>query len=550
MFTSITIAMYFFYSGILYLSVAILQLASLSIIREELCTIPGALNESVDQDIGCANCPSVLAMCSKDFCYQYAMNITYYQEAAEASDSLFQAFSAAATDEACFDEVQDANTPLDAIVAISNNADVTTSCVTFHCSVFKNAIGSGSVEGIYDVMSPSGEDCSNVHGVKPAWHDNYCACKDMADTLQDLLSNGNEQALGIETTCGIDLTSSNGWMAQYTGTTTTTASPTTADTTSTATDSTSTAASTSTTAAGGGASGRRMEGKKTQHIDNSWQPLVQEVEAFLDVASSSGMVEPDVEPVLRWMEVRARERLNAFNAYAGEDAGFTYDGNVSVKRRLTAAVSVNADYTVAEWTPCKCYMQCIPGVRSRQVNCYGGIDPTIDTCNGDRPHSAEACECDHCGDCDALFNVLIVMISFFIQGGVAFLCFLVFLHYEGQPWSIAIRWNIFEKFAGFFIKNLPPIVRLLVVANLLQLILLAVQALVPTEVLDYDSDCKTVSLLQAVAGISLCVCILQILFGLAARRVTRRPPWLFAPMSASLPLVLRPIARIMSALGP
>jgi len=546
MFTSITIAMYFFYSGILYLGVAVLQLASLGIIKDELCTIPGALNESAGQDIGCANCPSVSAMCTKDPCYQFAMNITYYQEAAEAADSLFQQFSAAATDETCFDEVQDAADPYEAMQGISTNADVTTDCITFHCEVFRNSIGIGAVEGVYDLMSPTGEDCSNVHGVKPEWYDSWCACRDMADRLKADLDSGNMLATGLEPVCGIDLTSTNGWAAQYTGTTTTTSSPTTVESTSSPTTPSTTPAALS-TPPGGGAAARRME--RDQRLVG-WQPMLQEVGGFYDFESGNGLKEPDAEPLMRWMEVRARERLNAFGEYGGDDAGFTYDKNLTVKRRLTAAVSVNADYTVAEWTPCKCYMQCIPGVRSRQVNCYGGLDPTIDICNGDRPHSAEACDCDHCSDCDALFNVLIVMISFFIQGGVALLCFLVFLHYEGQPWSIAIRWNIFEKFAGFFIKNLPPIVRLLVVANFIQLLLLAVQALVPTSVLDYDSDCKTVSLLQAVSGISLAVCTLQIFFGLAARRVTRRPPWLFAPMSASLPAVLRPISRFMAALGP
>jgi len=564
MFTSITIAMYFFYSGFLYLAVAFLQLGTRATIKESLCAIPGALNVSAKQDVGCDNCPSVLAMCPKDPCYQYAMNITYTQEAKATSDGLFEVFSIASTDDECFQIVQGSSSPYAAMREIITKVDsVTTSCVSFHCAVLRNAIGppAGTLEGgAADLMSESGFDCTNVFGVKPVWFDNWCACSEMSATLKADLEAGLTGATSIETACSVDLLGSAGWLQAQTGTTTTAPSTAASDSTSagaTTADPTTTAATTA--ASGGGATARRMR------FDADAEEQVYAVDYAgsdpygCDLSSSApcahlqatyGSEEDRSSDAAEWMEAANDAAPTAEFIEERPSNEPRSSAEVQAKRRLTAAVAVNADYTVGDWTPCKCYQQCIPGLRTRQVNCFGGNDPTIDVCNGDRPHSAEACECEHCADCAALLNLLIVMISYFVQGGVAMLCFLIFLYYDGKPWSIAIRWNIFEKFAGFFIKNLPPIVRLMVLVNLFQLLFLAFQALVPTDIIDFNSDCNTVLWLEVIAGVSLAVCGVQILFGLAARRVTRRPPWLFAPESSTLPAVLRPISKLMAALGP
>merc|ERR1712203_1069828 len=72
---------------------------------------------------------------------------------------------------------------------------------------------------------------------------------------------------------------------------------------------------------------------------------------------------------------------------------------------------------VSAWSPCTCYFQCIPGVRTREVTC-----PDATQCADPEPSSFQACDCEHCADCQIDFQLFILEMILFAQAGVTLLC--------------------------------------------------------------------------------------------------------------------------------
>eukprot|EP00928_Gymnodinium_smaydae_P006404 TRINITY_DN12262_c0_g1_i1.p1 TRINITY_DN12262_c0_g1~~TRINITY_DN12262_c0_g1_i1.p1 ORF type:complete len:455 (-),score=59.89 TRINITY_DN12262_c0_g1_i1:512-1876(-) len=222
-------------------------------------------------------------------------------------------------------------------------------------------------------------------------------------------------------------------------------------------------------------------------------------------------------------------------------------------RRLQAAATPATvdndelqDYQVAAWSQCSCYMQCMPGVRTRLVQCLAA------KCRDPMPAVKEECTCAHCAQCEVETNLFVLTITFFVQGGVAFLVFLSFLYYESksEDSDSLVKIPYLMMPIGFFCKQLPPLVRIFMLVNTFQLAFVVITAFVPVTVLDIMPDCNESEQLRVLALVASIILILQFCLGRLAKMYTRKPPYLYAPQRpGGLPGISH-LRALLRSLGP
>lgn len=166
------------------------------------------------------------------------------------------------------------------------------------------------------------------------------------------------------------------------------------------------------------------------------------------------------------------------------------------------------------------------------------------------PENQKKCDCGHCADCSVIVMLFTVQICYFVQGGVALLVWVSFLYFEGQGEELAVSFSIPMKIIGFFCKNLPSTVRIVILANLFQLFWVVFISWVPSDFINIYSDCNESGVLRVVVMVSLCVCVFQLMYGRFMKKHTRRPPWLYSPPRTRLPTPLKQIRAFTRELGP
>ncbi|CAK9118626.1 unnamed protein product [Durusdinium trenchii] len=193
----------------------------------------------------------------------------------------------------------------------------------------------------------------------------------------------------------------------------------------------------------------------------------------------------------------------------------------------TAPASNLQEYTTTPWSTCTCYMQCIPGVRTRSVSCPAGV-----TCQEPKPSSAQSCVCKHCSDCDVLLFVLITAFAYLFQGVVSFLLWLGFLVVAFLEEDDYIDMSIGLKCIGCFCKFLSIITKIMTYATMLLIILLTITALVPIG--DAFSDCKDNATFTMLAIGGICVWVVQLIVGVYMHKYKPMPPWLHTASSSGI----------------
>ncbi|CAJ1337608.1 unnamed protein product [Effrenium voratum] len=216
----------------------------------------------------------------------------------------------------------------------------------------------------------------------------------------------------------------------------------------------------------------------------------------------------------------------------------------SSERRLQTVVATPAppplqEYTTTPWSTCTCYMQCVPGVRTRSVSCPAGV-----TCQEPKPSAAQSCVCKHCSDCDILLFVLATAGAYLFTGVVSFLLWLGFVAVAQLEEDDYTEMSIGLKCLGCFCKFLPIITKLMTYITMLLIILLVVTALVPIG--EPFSDCKGNQTLTVLAIGGVLVWLVQLLVGVYMHRFKPMPPWLHSASSGAMKFLLKPL----NAVGP
>jgi len=189
------------------------------------------------------------------------------------------------------------------------------------------------------------------------------------------------------------------------------------------------------------------------------------------------------------------------------------------------------EYTTTVWSTCTCYMQCIPGVRTRSVSCPAGV-----TCQEPKPSSAESCVCKHCSDCDVLLFVLITAFAYLFQGVVSFLLLLGFGLVAFMEEDDYTDMSCGLKCLGCFCKFLPIITKLMTYVTMLLIILITVTALIPIG--EPFSDCKGSSTFTVLAIGGISIWVVQLLVGVYMHRFKPMPPWLHTASSSGVKKLL------------
>jgi len=237
-------------------------------------------------------------------------------------------------------------------------------------------------------------------------------------------------------------------------------------------------------------------------------------------------------------EVDATKFLAAESPYA-EGGREAWSAMARRTQDLTADNDDYPEYTTTAWTKCTCYQQCMPGVKHRSVRCGA------EKCMEPRPTETEACNCRHCTDCNTKANLLILAISFWVQGGLALLlalCFWMVLHLTEDDVCANIAW--WKLGIGAVCKLLPLAVRVLVYVNLVQIMLLLFQAWMPT---DWMANCRKSSALRMITLVTTACWLVQLGLGIYKKRSQSAPPWLFVPAGRG---VMKLFCAPFRAIGP
>jgi hypothetical protein len=212
-----------------------------------------------------------------------------------------------------------------------------------------------------------------------------------------------------------------------------------------------------------------------------------------------------------------------------------------------AASASNDDYpefTVGKWTKCTCYQACVQGVRTRDVTCLSS------TCKAPKPEESEKCECKHCSNCQVLLSATIFWISFLTQSVVSILVWLSLLYMGTFEEASLVSLSWFQWFLGFFVKQLPPLTRLLLIVNIGQAIFMVLQTWVPSTVIKFEPDCNDVADLRFLSILLLSVIVVLILLGRLTRLFNKMMPFLYRPHRSNSFILFRWWSKVQASLGP
>jgi len=468
----------------------------------------GSLSAAERQDVEakvvtkCSACLSRLLLCPKSACLRTAVNITYKLEAASSTGSLFSEFSEASGQPTCNEiykmpSVDDPVKLVQQVAASTMIASVKVPCLKFACGVLGMAMLSPDLNHVLG-------NCSDLQGAKIRDQEK-CICSDILthpNMSQSVTSCGEDLANVRDKLCTVwsDRVGTDNppkiWPPFCSSTTTTT-------TTMTTSVSTSTSSTTNTVTAR-----RRLE---------------------QDGGGSESLLEED------WDEDRERRLQDA-----------TAPSPSPTPTPAVTSVANLPEYIAGPWTPCTCYQQCIPGVQTRTVKCEASV------CQLPMPASNTACVCQHCVNCISEPFTLALMIAFFIQAGLALFVFFGYLHYGGgQSEEDFVRLSIRKKCGGFFIRQVPPLIRLLVLAQLFQLVLLVMQVYVARWAGLKDMDeCFKSEGLRTVTVICCSFWVLQVIMARFAKTFTRKPDWLYSPDRSGAGFPFKQLKMVLKNLGP
>jgi len=550
---------FFLWSGVSFLVCGLTTVITRDGAQDFFCTLPA---QSEFGGVGCANTPSNLLACPKPSCYRSALNITYKVKshfgstwaqdgAAAASDSLYESFMDASTDVECNNIIgkETVTNPILALVemeaAASGDQAVAQSCIDYHCGVLVTALTDG------DLASSSGT-CTNRHDSKLDSQANSCICQELltyagfqASELATSTSTGTSTAMqAIYNQCGTLVTLKMQGMCTWESypiwcqstTSTVTVSSTTA--TSTATTSTGTKTATSVTATTSSATTTASTLTTTTSVTTTATTLT--ITSATTTVSGLRRLDSEHDPFLTqsFLEmvvhpVEAARRLQT-SASATSSSSSTVD-NADLP-----------DYEAGDWSPCTCYQQCTPGVRTRVVECL------TTACQEPMPATREACICDHAAECSVDTRLIVLFSVFFTQAFIAVLCFIFYFRALSQSSDDFIKMGVMKRCGGFFFKQMPPLLRILVLIQLVQILWLVLDVWVFGALEDsgYQSDCWESKDLRLVSAICLGLWIFQVSLGKCTKTYARKPDWLYAPDRLSRRFPFKQFRIIFRCLGP
>jgi len=521
---------FFFWSFCIYLVSGLLVLVTRPAAEDFFCKVRP---QAARGGRGCENCSSKLLLCDKPACWMHANNVTFIANATDPAGSVYQDFQDAATDVTCNGLItSDVNNPLEMVVAVKReevlqSTTVTTACRKYHCGVLRNAL-----IRLPDLNSWTNE-CTNFYGSKPGAEASVCPCAGMLkaradggywnpgelETVPQSSIWGTSSVWSVSTGAIFDVcggapflqemqAACANWTAPapawcpVAGVTATTGSATTTD---------------STTAASTSAAARRLEDQA--------EPMPTE-------ALPSG-------------EVRQQRPAGT------DDSGGILDAEASRRLQTTAAGLQNSDlqdYEAGPWGRCTCYQQCTRGVRTRLVECLA------EQCKSPKPADRESCICAHCAGCDVDLRLLVFMCIYFLQAAVAFYVFILYVRVLHQTEDDFVKLRLSMKCKGFFYKQLPPLLRVLVLLQLVQLLWLLFDtwlgSALQAGIGDLSKDCIASKDLCLCTVATACLWLFQVVMGRCTKQHSRKPDWLYAPERDSRVPVLKHLRRCFRCLGP
>eukprot|EP00443_Scrippsiella_acuminata_P049307 CAMPEP_0115398994 /NCGR_PEP_ID=MMETSP0271-20121206/14607_1 /TAXON_ID=71861 /ORGANISM="Scrippsiella trochoidea, Strain CCMP3099" /LENGTH=517 /DNA_ID=CAMNT_0002822791 /DNA_START=151 /DNA_END=1704 /DNA_ORIENTATION=- len=486
--------------------------------------------------MGCGNTSDSLLMCAEPSCWRHAINITHQVNASIATDNLYQVFTEAVTDTECNDIITKTRVtdPISMVVVLATSSTVTDACKTFHCGVLENTMNTFS-----DLNSATGV-CTNLYGSKPSSEAETCVCSGLLDVegfddyelsggvttitssdmqdIFDVCGAGTIAAMRRMCSAGSDVYPK--WCMETTVTTTTyTETTSTVTETETSTVTTMTSTSTTTTAD----TGRRLQ-VRTDSTYEGRSAGVQK-DGPWDLA---GIDEVSPSPSL------ATER---------------HLQDATPAPTPSVANDELPEYETGDWSQCTCYQQCVSGVKTRTVDCLS------DVCQSPKPAAKEGCTCNHAAQCEIDLRLLILLIVYFVQAACAFIVFLCFLYTLTQTEDDFIKLGFLKKFAGFFHKQLPPLIRILVIVQLIQVVYLVIDVWIgylANVYLDstYQKDCFASNDLRLTSQITSGIWVFGAILGKCTKQHTRRPDWLYSPERPSRGFPMKQFKQCFRCLGP
>merc|ERR1712039_1125323 len=120
-----------------------------------------------------------------------------------------------------------------------------------------------------------------------------------------------------------------------------------------------------------------------------------------------------------------------------------------------------------------------------------------------------------------------------------------------------IQLSLSQRISGFFYKQLPPLLRLLVLVQLFQVAYLAINVWIAYLVSHYidtsstwQKDCFASKALQNISELSAFLWVFVVILGRCAKKSSRKPDWLYSPDRPGRIFPLRQIRRCFRCLGP
>lgn len=488
---TLNIPSYFLWSGVVYLATALVVVVMRPQAIQFLCDVWVGPDD-------CKTCGFDLVTCPKANCYRHAMNLTILTQANEAGDKFYEDYKKAVVEYHCLALVEKARDPISMGLMMydrknPDNPDVVSDfCIKFHCEVLWQSLTHSDLLNLANPTSPTG--CSSnaiTHHSGP----DTCPCHTQTISSADRAK--------MYSMCG--------WPTTTTSTTVTTV-----------------------TTPPGAAASRRLPSASGAPDDDRG------CEGDADGECSRRREAPPTvaDAVSDRKHFSPEETMQSL----WDDRRLTH-----IKAVSPPPDSVNEDspeFTVGEWGKCKCYLQCQSGLRSRPVSCLSSA------CKQPKPVEQEKCECSHCAACSVALSTLIFMTTCAAEGVLNLFVFLVILYMNSVQEEYLVKLSWLQCFLGFTVKQIPPLVRLIVLVNMGQAIFMLFQVWIPTSLIEFEPVCNDVPQLKVLSIFLTSIMMFQILLGVLAKHFNRMYPYLFKPMRASKFPPLRWIGKIQRALGP
>eukprot|EP00930_Biecheleria_cincta_P087622 TRINITY_DN7684_c0_g1_i1.p1 TRINITY_DN7684_c0_g1~~TRINITY_DN7684_c0_g1_i1.p1 ORF type:complete len:617 (-),score=62.69 TRINITY_DN7684_c0_g1_i1:15-1835(-) len=570
-----SIAAYHLWSGLINLSITVVLSVSTNNVLDSFCIMPIAPGD-------CDKCSDRILLCDRPSCIQQSTNITYHQKAKDSKQHYYEDFMRAVADADCMDVVGRSRSPVSIIHNIYlkqldpiNPVTVSQSCSNYHCMSLRRALTE-----ISDVNSPTGTECTNNFLTKPQNRSTECTCNGLTQELESdplLITSVQDVCFQVLIDEYCAFLAGGSRYASFCASTTSTLAPLARNTSNTSgrrlqppCDSLDHGLASSSLSQGqpdraGHADlallphGISAEQPPCDSLDHGLVPLsLSQLQpasagnadlAFAPHSISAELVLSGSGPMRALQTQSSSISTVPPHAIAAE---LVLPGSAPVRALQTQSSSVGAgtdgttEWTVGDWTTCKCYQVCVAGLQTRMVTCGAAA------CKGAAPASERPCVCNHCANCEAV-PILQIMPYVGLFQIVANMClFCCFQLFSNLPEEEMIRIGIVRKFIGLFPKRLPFLVNFCTVLELgvvLYLIMITfVAQLLPADTV-WMKDCFRSTQLRLCCYLIAGHWLFRVLIGQLALRLTRHPPWLYMPRSRSRG-VLKKIPQIIQSMGP